>query len=137
MSDAIVNIKTNGLGLKNDALRGAFSRDGIRCFLLKKSGQTQKYIAVTELTSGYRIKFNDNRAESGLFRHATRTAGFRDLWAETHAVAYGVPNDDDEIEVYSFVPNEKDSIDPDGSSVYWSGRIVREPTERYTIPAIP
>jgi len=136
MSDAIVEAKTIGLGLKNDALRNAFARDGVRCFLLKRDGKTQRYESIVELTAGYRIKFDDNRAESGLFRYANPDESFRDNWSQCHAVAYGVPVSS-VMEIYSFAQGEKDAIDPDGSSVYWAGRIVREEKLRYTIPTPP
>lgn len=130
MSDSIVNAKTSGLALKNDALRDAFARDGVRCFLLKHNGQTKKFATIQELLTGWRVKFDDNRSESGLFRHAT-VNDFSDVWAETTHIAYGA---DAELEIYAFVDGEKDAINPDGSSVYWSSRVVRQPKERFTPP---
>jgi hypothetical protein len=67
-----------------------------------------------------------------LFRHAATDLSFRDTWAETTHIGYGVPATS-QIEVYALVDDEKDSIDPDASSVYWSARIVKIPNERYTI----
>lgn len=136
MSTAIFEAKASGMALKNDALREAFAVDGVRCFLLKRGEHTSLWTSNAELTTGYRIKFDDNRSESGLFRHATTDLAFRDTWAETTAIGYGVPASS-QVEVYQFAQGEggeeKDSIDPDGSSIYWSGRIVKLRNERYTI----
>lgn len=139
MSDAIFIARSSGMALKNDALRDAFALDGVRCFLLKREGQTKRYSSLVELTTGHRVKFDDSRAESGLFRYATTDLTFRDTWAQTSHIGYGVPDDDTKIEVYSFADGEKDTIDPDGSSVYWAGRIVKVKNERYqiTIPPTP
>ena len=134
MSTTIFEAKTSGMALKNNALRGAFAIDGTRCFLLKRGENTSAFTSLGELTTGYRVRFDDNRSESGLFRHATTTLSFRDTWAQCTNIAYGVGAT---LEVYEFAQAEKDSIDPDGSSVYWSGRIVKIPNERYTIPVIP
>lgn len=135
MSDEVFSLKAQAFAAKQDALRDIFGLDGNRVFLLKRDGQSgTKYTSLGELTSGVRIQFDNNRAESGLFRYAVADIdSFRDTWAETSHVAYGVPNDDDEIEVYAFADGEKDRIDPDVSSVYFAGRIVRQPKERYTI----
>ena len=134
MSTAIYSAKAAAMAVKNDALRDAFALDGVRCFLLKRTGQSgTKYTNLLELTAGWRIKFDDNRAESGLFRYATTDIdAVRDIWAECTHIAYGVPSSA-EIEIYAFADGEKDRIDPDGSSVYFAGRIVRLPQERYTI----
>lgn len=138
MSDAIANVKISGLALKNDALRNAFALDGVRCFLLKRSGNRQLLEILEELTSGYRVKFADNRSESGLFRYASIDLTFRDVWSQASHIAYGVPFENPStvftLEVFNFEPLEKDAIDPDGSSVYWSGRIIKDPKERFTLP---
>jgi hypothetical protein len=117
----------------NTALAPVFLPEGARCFLAKRGEHTSEFSLVgSELTSGWFIEFDDNRAQSGLFRYAT-TSAFADTWAQATHVLYGVPNDDDEIEVFEFAEDEKDAIDPTGTSPFWSGRIVRIPEERYTI----
>lgn len=132
MSTSIFEAKANGMAIKNDALRDAFAIDGVRCFLLKRGENTKIFTNVGELTSGYRIKFDDDRSESGLFRHSTISLSFRDDWAEATHIGYGVPASS-KIEVFEMVEDEKDSIDPDASSVYWSARITKVENERYTI----
>lgn len=130
MSTAIFEAKASGMALKNDALRQAFAIDSVVCKLLKRGENTSAFTTLATLTSGYRVKFDNNRSESGLFRHATTDLAFRDTWAQCTHIAYGVGSS---IEVYEFAEGEKDNIDPDGSSVYWSGRIVRIPNERFTV----
>lgn len=130
MSTAIFNAKVSGMALKNDALRSAFAIDSVVCKLLKRGEHSSQFSTVATLTSGYRIKFDDNRSQSGLFRYATTSLTFRDDWAEATHVAYGVGSS---LEVFEFVQDEKDTIDPDGSSVYWSGRIAKLPNERFTV----
>ena len=130
MSTAIFTAKASGMALKNDALRNAFAIDSVVCKLLKRSGHTQSFTTVATLTTGYRVKFDDNRSESGLFRYASTSLSFRDDWAEATHIAYGVGSS---LEVFAIVPDEKDSIDPDGSSVYWSCRMVKIANERFTV----
>jgi hypothetical protein len=131
MSTAIYEAKATGMAIKNDELRQAFALDDVRCFLLKRLENSSTWTQVAYLTSGYRVRFDDNRSESGLFRYATTDVDFRDDWIEATHVAYGVPDGNGYMEVYAFLPEEKDSIDPDGTSVYWSGRIVKVKNERY------
>lgn len=130
MSTAIFEAKAGGMATKNDALRNAFALDSVVCKLLKRSEHSSSYTTVATLTTGYRVKFDDNRSESGLFRYANTDLTFRDDWAETTHIAYGVGSS---IEVFAIIPEEKDSIDPDGSSVYWSARIAKLPNERFTV----
>jgi hypothetical protein len=134
MSTAIFEAKASGMATKNDALRDAFAIDAVRCFLLKRDEYSSIFVAVgSELTSGYRVEFDDNRSLSGLLRYASTDLAFRNTWAASTHLGYGVPASS-KIEVYEFSAEEpKDSIDPDGKSVYWSGRIIKVPNERYTI----
>jgi len=125
--------KADGMAIKNDALRDAFALDGTRCFLLKRAGQTKAFSLIgSELTSGFLVQFDENRSESGLFQYASSQA-FEDTWAQSTHVAYGVPDDDDLIEVFEFVEGEKDTINPDGFSPFWSGRIRKVENERYEV----
>ena len=130
MSTAIFTAKANGMAVKNDALRQAFAVDSVVCKLLKRGEHTSAFTTLATLTTGYRVKFDDNRSESGLFRYAYSTLTFRDTWAQCTHIAYGVGSS---LEVYAFAEGEKDTIDPDGSSVYWSGRIVKVPNERFAV----
>jgi len=129
MSDAIFAAKTSGLAIKNDALRDAFALDGIRCFLLKRSENSSAFTEIDELTAGYRVK-------DGVFTWAdTEIDDVRDDWAATTHIAYGVPDDDDEIEVYGL--DEKTTVDPDGSDVYWRANLIRLENERFEVDDTP
>lgn len=133
MSDAIFEAMAAARGMVNDALRDTFARSNVSCFLLKRGENTQALTLLRELTTGYRVKFDDNRSESGLFRYASVDVDdFRDDWASGTHIAYGVP-DSSKIELYAFADGEKDTIDPDATSPFWSGRIVKVGNERYTI----
>lgn len=118
---------------------GAFNKvrryfpDAQRVFLLKRSEHSSVLVSNGELTADYFLEFDDNRAVSGLLRYATTTAAFRDTWAESSHVACGVPDASSKLEVFEFVVDEKDTIDPVGPSPFWSGRFVKLPNERYTI----
>lgn len=135
MSTSIFEAKAAGMATKNDALRNAFAIDSVRCFWLKRGENTSAFVVVREVTAGYRVKFDDNRSESGLYREASTDLTLRDDWAETTHIGYGVGSS---IEIYTFAESEggieKDTIDPDASSIYWSGRIVKSATERFTVP---
>jgi hypothetical protein len=123
----------NAMAQVNNALQPLAS-PGRRCFLLKREGQTKRYAVVgSELTSGFRMEFDDNRTESGLLRYASSDTSFADDWFQSTHVGYGVPNDDGEVDVYEFVEEEKDSIPPSMFSPFWSGRVNRLRNERFTI----
>lgn len=134
MSTALFQLKADAFAAKQDALRDVFALDGVRCVLLKRGGQTQGFTQLTELDDGYYFKFDDNRSQGGLFRYATSDIdGFRDIWAECHAIGYGVPDSAGKIEVYEFAQDEKDIIDPDAASVYFAGRMIRTADPRFTL----
>src|SRR5262245_34518864 len=109
MSDAIFDAKCEGMAIKKDALRDAFERDGSRLVLLKRGANTSVFSG-TEITSGHRVVFDHDRSESGLLRIATVDASFRDTWAESTHVGYGVPDEAEKIEVFGFIEGEKDTI---------------------------
>jgi hypothetical protein len=114
----------------NSALAPVLLPENARCFLAYRGENTNAFTA-TELTSGWFIEFDENRTESGLFSYAT-TSSFSDSWSRYTHVLYGVA-ESSRIEVYEFVQDEKDTINPTGTSPFWSGRIVKIPNERYTI----
>lgn len=140
MFGELFNLEAEAYAFTNDVLRDINAVGQTRCFLLKRDGQTKQFIHVYEFTTGHRLAFDGNRAEGGLFEYATIDIdGFRDLWALGSHIGYGVPAyntllNADAVEVYLIVPDEKDQIDPDGSSVYFAGRLVREGQERYAMP---
>ena len=115
----------------NTALASTFLPTGARVFLLKRSEHSGAYSSLGELPSGAFVEFDNNRAESGLFRYAT-TSSFSDTWAQVTHIGYGVPASS-RIEVFEFAEDEKDAIDPTGTSPFFSGRIIKVKNERYTI----
>jgi hypothetical protein len=85
-----------------------------RIFLLKRKSDTSKFIVVTEVTSGWHVGFNKFREMMG-FSFATLDASFVDYFAAHSHVGYGLPDSDNEIDV--FVIDERDKIPP-GSGQY-------------------
>ncbi len=133
MSDTIFEAKANGLAQKNDALRIALGRDNVRMFLLKRDGQTKAFVSIAEVTVGWQVKFNEYRGQMA-FRVATIDDDFADDIAQASYIGYGVPDDDDEIEVFSIDPDRRDVIAPTGSSVYWKVYAAKVANERFTVP---
>lgn len=115
----------------NTALASTFLPSGARIFLLKRGEHTGVFSSLGELTSGAFIQFDENRSESGLLRYAT-TSAYYDTWAQATHIAYGVPVSS-KIEIYEFVGDEKDTIEPTGTSPFYSARIRKLANERYTI----
>lgn len=126
MSDAVFDMKASAFAAKNDNLRAAFALDDVRCFLLKRGEHTSVFSEVVEVTAGYRVK-------DGLFTWADPDLDVRDNWAEATHIAYGVPNSGDEIEIYGL--DEKTTVDPDVSDVYWRAILVNLPNERFEVTA--
>ena len=118
----------NAMASVNTALKAALMPESSRVFLGKRSEFSSAWVLVgSELTTGVFIEADDNRSESVLFRYAN-SGDFRDTWAQATHVFYGTGSS---LEVYEF--DGKDSIDPTGTSPFWSGRMVRVPNERYTV----
>jgi hypothetical protein len=132
MSTAIFQQISQGMAQLNDGLRGAFDRDGVRCFLLKKEGQTQRYVVVQELTSGYYVRFSEYRQQMQ-FRIANDDSGITDAIAQSSAIGYGVPNGDGKIDIYPVSPELRDRVPPNGSSPFWKLYGDRKAEIRFTI----
>ncbi len=121
-----------GMRLKNTAITNAFERDGVKLFLLKRSPDSQELTTIQELTEGWQMKFNTYRGQM-LLTYATVETEFADIIAQTTFVAYGVPDMDNQIEVFSIDPDRRDVIAPNGGSPFWKVFVTKEPTERFTI----
>lgn len=133
MSNFIRNQKIQGMRLKNTALTAAFEDDAARCFLLKRSTDSSKLTAVEELTEGWQTRFNEYRGQMAL-SVATLDAGFADLIAQASFFAYGVPDADGDLEVFSIDPDRRDVIAPNGTSPFWKVYGTKAPEERFTAP---
>jgi hypothetical protein len=84
----------------------------------------------TQLTSGWMVELDGIR-DRFQFKYATTDTDFRDMWAESTHIGYGVPNDDDEIEVFEIDPEQKDNFDPEAFSPFWQCMAVKVPNERF------
>jgi hypothetical protein len=115
-----------------DAIRSVFMPDGARCFLLKRKGQTKAFDGFFEITTGWNVKWNEYRLQMG-FKFATTDAEFADKIAQASHIGFGVPDADDEIDVFAINPDRKDVIPPDGKSSYWKVYADRSAEERYTV----
>lgn len=117
----------------NDSLRRAFLPTGSRCFLLKRvQSSGTRFIVVQELTSGWFIEFNEYRGQFKLL-YATLDTAAGDKIAQTSFIAYGVPDADDQLEVFSIDPSRRDVIPPVGTNSQWKV-YVDKTNERFTLP---
>ena len=118
----------------NDSLRAAFLPSGVRCFLIKSAPNSgTKWIVVKELTSGWFIEFSEYRVLFKLL-YATLDEAFSDEIAQTTFVAYGVPDADNQMEVFAIDPERRDVIPPTGSTPFWKIYVDKEPKKRFLIP---
>lgn len=133
MSTAIFEQFADGMRTLNTALTDAFAPDGTRCFLLKRSGETSQFTVVAELTAGFVVNFNEFRG-SYLLEYADSDLSFRDKFAQTNFIAYGVPAEDGKMQVYKINDPQVDIVDPDASSPFWKAFCEKIRSERFTIP---
>lgn len=133
MSNAIFQQFTTGMATLNNALRSAFMPDGVRCFLLVRSKDSgKKYEVVKELTSGWNIEFSEYRQQFKLL-YSTSDATFSDEIYISSWIAYGVPDSDGEIEIFSIHPDKKDIIPPTGTNSQWKVYVDKVPGERFKV----
>ena len=133
MSDAIFNQIAGGMIALNDSLREAFLPSGARLFLIKpETNSGIRWTLVKELTTGWFIEFSEYR---GLFKllYATLDPGFTDELAQASFIAYGVPNDAFQVEVFSIDPERRDIVPPVGTSPFWKVYVAKEEAKRYTV----
>lgn len=116
---------------KFDALRETFCDENIRCFLLKRNdaGTLEKII---ELTAGWYFRWNEYRQQMRL-AVATLDAGFTDAAAQTTLFGIGVPDADNQIDVYQTDDDRRDRVSPNGANPYWKFYVLRVKEERFTI----
>lgn len=133
MSTEINNI-FNGIvvGEVNSILTDIFAPDGIRCFLLRRAGETQRFSVIREIERGFLGEYDSFR---GQMRFSIGSAeDLDDAFAAATDVAYGVPNEDGEMEVYSLGTGDaRDIVSPiDGRG--WRAFATKTRHERFTIP---
>jgi hypothetical protein len=107
--------------------------DGVRFFLLKRGGQTERFGVVREVTDGWFVNYNSYRDQTQ-FEIATSDTEMPDDAAQTSYLGYGVPSTDDQIDVYAINDAARDKISPVGPSATWKFFGVRDVSERFTIP---
>ncbi len=103
-----------------------------RLFLLKRGEHTSEFTEITEVTESWFVNYNDYR-EQMQFEIATTDADFLDYAAQASFIGYGVPDDDEKIEVYVIPDDARDKVPPTGPSPTWKLFGVREANERYTV----
>lgn len=131
-----MSIAAELIGVKGevaDVLRGVFENEGARLFLLKREPHSQAFTLVSEVTAGWRARFNEYRGQMGI-RIATTAAEFADTIGQTSHFAYGVPDEAGAFEVFEIEPDRRDVIAPNGNSQYWKIYGGKAADERY-LPA--
>lgn len=107
--------------------------DGARLFLLKRAGETQKFVAVIEITTGWNAIFDKEFRDEMKVSIATETS-IADEIAQSSFIGYGLGASGDEIDVFPF--DKKDAVQPNATSPSWKLHAKRDGRERFLIPAI-
>lgn len=102
---------------------------GVRLFLLKRAGQTEKFAVVKEITGGWFASFDKQFREELKASVATLDAGFADEIAQSSFLAYGSASP---LDVYQY--GKKDAVQPNATSPSWKIFAARQEGERFTIP---
>ncbi len=131
MSDTIANQIQAAMGQTLSVISDTFAPSGVRLFLLRRAGETSQFTAIREVTSGYWVRWSDFRGQMQ-FRYAGTTDVDDDFAIATH-LAYGVPNGNDEIEVFEIDAESRDMVSPDGASPFRKYYANKLRHERYTI----
>lgn len=116
----------------NSALVAAFLPSGSRCFLLKRGINSGSLSSVAELTSGWFVEFSEYRGQFKLL-YATTDPQFADTIAQTSFIAYGVPDSDNEMDVFQIDDAQRDIVPPAGTNPNWKVYVGKVPNERFTI----
>lgn len=103
--------------------------DGVRLFLLKRAGQTEKFAIVREVTGGWFAAFDKQFREELKVSVATLSESFADELAQCSFLAYGST---DLLDVYKF--DKKDAVQPVVTSPSWKIHAVRVENERFAVP---
>ena len=104
---------------------------GARLFLLKKGISSEKYVYVSEITSGWFSAPDKEFRELLKFSIATLNSSFGDLIAQTSFVASGTGTT---LDVYKF--EKKDATPPNVNSPSWKILAERMDAERFAAPEI-
>lgn len=115
-----------------DKIRKRAFDANIRFFLLKRLNNSGKFVSVGEVFSGWYVEFNEYRGQM-VFEIATNEVGFVDTISQTSYVGYGVPDADNDLEVFSIDPDRRDVIPPNGDSPFWKVYGTKVPLERFKV----
>lgn len=107
--------------------------DGTRVFLLKRLLNSSFFEPIGEIKNYYSVKFNSYR-EQMQFEFATENTTFNDFFAQTSHIGYGVPDMQNEIDIFSI--QARDKIPPNGTSPTYKCFGVRADNERFQVPFI-
>ena len=101
---------------------------GLLCYLLKRTEHSSTLASLGQLTSGWFVEFSEIRGAVKFYYATSSTV--TDTWARATHFAYGTGSS---LEVFEFVIEEKDDINPDGKSPFWTSSAVRLDNERFTV----
>lgn len=102
---------------------------GVKLFLLKRAGQTEKFAVVREVTGGWFASFDKQFRDELKISVATLDADFADQIAQSSFVGYGTTSP---LDVYQF--GKKDATGPNATSPSWKIFATRTEAERFSIP---
>lgn len=102
---------------------------GVQLFLLKRSGQTEKFSIVAGISSGWFAFFDKQFRDELKISIATLDSNFGDLAAQSSFLAYGPGQ---VLDVYTF--EKKDAVSPNATSPSWKIFAARSNLERFTAP---
>lgn len=116
---------------KFDAQREELCDENIRCFLLKRNdaGNLER---IVEIEAGWYFRWNEFRQQMRL-AVATLDENFADLAAQATLFGVGVPDSDDQIEVYATDDDRRDRVPPNGANPYWKFYLLRVDNDRYAV----
>lgn len=124
----------------NTELKKAFLKDDVVCYLIKSKSFSGNNIPVTQVMDGWfveRDKMNQAEyREESQFSFAGQSDSFADELVQTSYIAYGVPDSNNQVDVYEISPDAKTKTNPDGASPFWKVFARRDPKLRFTIPII-
>ena len=113
----------------NDIKRRLLLPDSVRCFLLKRQGETSQFTSVKELTAGYFVEWNGFREQ---MQFSVAGDSYNNDFAQTSHIGYGVPSSG-RIDVYVISNDTRDRVQPDVNSPFWKLYGTRVPSLRYTV----
>ena len=124
----MVRIEAKG----NDIDRRLLMRSGSRCFLLKRGKETSQFVVIVELIKGWKVVYDNFRDQMTLI-YADVAKTFGDQVAQASWIAFGVPNDDDKIDVYTISQDRRDVVPPVANDANWKLHMTYSPRDRFTI----